>query len=171
VVDDQDTTGVTSSVREISEARQDAGDWLAQARADPNLQPSAPGFGGDELVARVHSSVFRFFDTVRPYRSGVRDTWHNDEIGTFELRVYDETRTIGIGNLKEFGGWRNREIPQTKQVSLSRPGNPSETETRRRRVFLPLTVLQSAYDTLCDAVVKADLAARLPEQRVDAEPL
>lgn len=155
----QETAGANASVREIAEARRTAGDWLGAARAEPDIQPSTPGFDPQNKLAKVHARVFRFYDVVRPYRGGAEELWFDQPVAEFPLQVRDQKKRVAITSLENLASWRNREIAQTKHQQLSRPGNPATSETQVRRVFLPLNTLQAAFDLLSDVVFAVDLAA------------
>jgi hypothetical protein len=38
-------------------------------------------------------------------------------------------------------------------------------------VWLPVNILQSAFDAISEALVEADLAAKIPEGKVGGEPV
>lgn len=170
--------GAQASLRELAQAREQAIRSIASARS-AQFDTNSLQFGESPL-ADVHSAVFLYFDTARPYRVGAPSLWEEEHIGTFQVPQQYETGSPGrtravqtntlvddvppvveLTGLQSLGEWRNR-------ILHYRNGNDGTIEARR--VWLSLNILQATVDTISEALVESNLAAEIPEASTRGDP-
>jgi len=162
--------GAQAALTDLAKARRNSREELMKARIEvDNANQAAVG---ESPLSYAHSAVFSFYDAARPYRNGAPELWKRQPIGTFTLQVPGRGRTrVTLDGLEDASDWRNRDINLTRSQQSGRPNRNKRAVNDTWRLWLPLNILQAIHDTIADALVRANLAAQLPDTEEGGEPV